>query len=554
MESKTNKQSLMKGAVILSAGVLLSRIIGMVYRIPIRNILTDEGNSYYGVAYSIYVVILTLTAMAIPGALSKLIAERRAVGAYKEADRVYKLAMVYSIGVAIIMAFILWFSADFLEKTYYPTYEVVLPIRALAPTVVIATSLGVLRGYFQGQGDMVPTASSQVIEQIVNVIFSVLLAYTFLNLTSGNLEWGATGSALGTGAGAIAGLIVLLIIYKKKRPQVKKEMLESVEYEYQSSPAILKEILNMMVPVIISASVFSIMTSIDQSMISTRLPDNIDILRETGRLNLVPVAGAVDLSTKDIVNNLGAYLSFQYMTFMNIPVSLILQLGLATVPAIAAAMSTGLYKEIRSKIRLIFKVGLLIAAPSAIAFMLFAKPILTLVIGDAKGAEVLAAGSVGIIAMALAQLSAGVLQGMSKQKVPTINAIIACVIKVIVNIIALSIPSLTIYGFVHSTTICYVIYAILNIAYLKKHLDIKFSWKKILIKPIACAIVMGIIGVLIYNILLVIGVPVKISILIVMPICGVAYFLVGLATRTITKKDLLSFPGGKKVVAIFDKM
>ncbi len=554
MESKANKQSLMKGAMILSAGVLLSRIIGIVYRIPIRNILTDEGNSYYGVAYGIYVVILTLTAMAIPGALSKLIAERRAVGAYKEADRVYKLAMVYALVVAVLMAGLLWFSAEFIKFNFYPEHEVILPIKALAPTVVIATTLGVLRGYFQGRGDMIPTASSQVIEQIVNVIFSVFLAYTFLGMSSGNLEWGATGSALGTGAGAIAGLIVLIAIYFKTRPMARKEIRESVEYEYQSSGAILKEILNMMIPVIISASVFSIMTSIDQSMISTQLSGNIDVLRETGKLGVVPVDGAADLTTTEIIRNLSSYMSFQYMTFLNIPVSLILQLGLATVPAIAAAMTAGQYKEIRKKTKLIFKVGILIAAPAAIGFMFFAAPILTLVVSDAKGAEVLSVGAIGILGMALAQLSAGVLQGMSKQRIPTINAVIACGIKIVINMVALSIPELNIYGFVHSTTICYIIYAILNIMYLRKHMEIKFNWNKLLIKPLGCALIMGVLGLLLYNLLLVVGLPIKLSIIVVMPFCAVVYFFVGLATRTITRKDLLSFPGGNKIISIFDRM
>lgn len=552
MERTTNKQSLMKGAMILSAGVLLSRIIGMIYRIPIRNILSDEGNSYYGVAYGIYVVILTLTAMAIPGALSKLIAERRAAGAYKEAQRVYRLAMVYALGVAVVMAALLWCSAEFLEKNFYPTYQVALPIRALAPTVIIATSLGVLRGYFQGMGDMVPTASSQVVEQIINVIFSVLLAYSFLN-TTGSLEWGATGSALGTGIGAIAGLIVLLTLYFLKRPKIKKEIEHSTEYTYQSTGTILKEILNMMIPVIISASVFSIMTSIDQSMISKSLPGNIEALREQGRLSLVPVMGAETMETTSVVNNLSSYLSFQYMTFMNIPVSLILQLGLATVPAIAASMAAGLYKDIRKKTKLIFKVGLLIASPAAIAFLIFAKPILTLVVGDAKGAEVLSAGAIGILGMALAQLSAGILQGMSKQRIPTINAVIACGIKIIMNIVALSIPALNIYGFIHSTTLCYVIYAVLNISYLCKYLHIKFNWKKLLMKPMICASVMGGISYGVYALLVKVGISVKLSILVVMPIAAIIYFLVGIATHTISRTDLLSFPGGKKIVAFLER-
>ncbi len=552
MEITKNKQSLMKGAMILSIGVLLSRIIGMLYRIPIRNILDDDGQALYGVAYGIYVVILTLTAMAIPGALSKLIAERRAAGAYREAQRVYHLAMIYALGVACIMALILWGSADFISNTFFPTQDVALPIRALAPTVVIATSLGVMRGYFQGMGDMTPTASSQIIEQIINVVFSVLLASTFLNATQSKV-WGATGSALGTGIGAVAGFIVLITLYLRKKPQIKRELQQSAEFEYQSTRSILRQILEMMIPVIISASVFSIMTSIDQSMVSSALPRSIDLLKEQNLLQIVPVKGAEMMPTSTIVNHLSGQLSFQYMTFMNIPVSLILQIGLATVPAVAAAAASQDYKDIRRKTKLIFKIGLLIAAPSAVGFMLFAKPILTLAVGDASGSELLSAGAIGILAMALAQLSAGVLQGMSKQNIPTVNAVVSCIVKIIVNLIALTIPYLNIYGFIHSTTICYTLYAILNIRYLCKHLQIRFNWRKLLFKPILCAVVMGAISYGLYALLLVIGVPMRLSIIIILPLAMVIYFLVGLATHTITRSDLLSFPGGKKLVAFFEK-
>lgn len=552
MDSTNKRQNLVKGAMILSIGVLVSRIIGMVYRIPIRNILGDEGNSLYGVAYGIYAVILTLTAIAIPGSLSKLIAERRAVGAYKEAQRVYRLAMAYAIGVACVMALALWFGADFISNAFYPTQDVALPIRALAPTVVIATSLAVMRGYFQGIGDMTPTASSQIIEQIFNVIFSVILASTFLNM-SGSLVWGATGSALGTGIGAIAGFVVLISIYFFKQPKAKVELSQSKEYTYESNGTILKQILVMMIPVIISTSIFSIMTSIDQSMISSSLTKSIDTLREANKLYLVPVADAATLSTESIVNQLSGQMSFQYMTFMNIPISLILQLGLATVPAIAAANIAKNFKDIRNKTKLIFKVGMLLAAPSAVGFLLFAKPILTLVVGDPKGGEVLSAGAVAIIAIALAQLSAGILQGMSKQKIPTLNALIACVIKIIINVIALSIPALNIYGFVHSTTICYVIYALLNIRYLCKYLKMKISWRVILIKPIISAAIMGVISYGAYVLLGWMGIGTKINIILVIGIAGISYFIVGVLTHTITTSDLKSIPGGKKIAKFIEK-
>jgi len=238
------------------------------------------------------------------------------------------------------------------------------------------------------------------------------------------------------------------------------------------------------------------------------------------------------------------------MTFMNIPVSLILQLGLASVPAIAASMAAGQVKDVRKKTKMIFKVGMLIAAPSAIAFMFFAKPILTLVVGDSSGSEILSAGAIAILAIAIAQLSAGILQGMSKQSVPTINAAIACGIKIIANLIALSIPKLNIYGFVHSTTICYVIYAILNMYYLQKYLKMKMNWKKILIKPVFCAAIMGLVSLAIYKGLLLVGLSIKLAIIIVMPIAAVIYFVVGIGTHTISKGDLSAIPGGRKLVTL----
>lgn len=550
MNSADSKQSLMKGAMILSIGVLVSRIIGMLYRIPIRNILGDEGQSLYGVAYSIYVVILTLTAMAIPGALSKLIAERRAAGAYREAKRVFRLAMTYALSFSFVMALGLWLSADFISDTFYKSQDVALPIRALAPTIIIATSLGVFRGYFQGRGDMMPTASSQIIEQVFNVIFSVVLAAYFMKITNKNLVWGATGSALGTGIGAIAGLVVLIILFIMKHKEARAELIQSRTYNYQSNRAILKQILSMMVPVIISASIFSVMTSIDQSMISNILPKNIEHLRNQNLLDVVPVTDAAIYSTQSITNQLSGQLSFQYMTFMNIPVSLILQLGLASVPAIAAGMAEGQVKDVRRKTKMIFKVGMLIAAPSAIGFMFFARPILVLVVGDESGAEILAAGAIAILAIAVAQLSAGILQGMSRQNIPTVNAVISCIIKVIVNMVALSFPRLNIYGFIHSTTICYVIYATLNMRYLQRCLKLKMNWKKILLKPMLCAFIMGCASFIFYKGLLLIGLSIQLSIMITLPIAAGIYFGVGLITGTITKVDLLAIPGGRKVISI----
>lgn len=550
MEGTNNKQGLMKGAMILSMGVLASRIIGMLYRIPIRNILGDDGNSLYGVAYTVYAMILTLTAIAIPGALSKLIAERKAAGAHREAQRVFHIALIYCLAGAFVLALGMWFGAEWIQEAFFPSQPgVVLPIRALAPTVMIATTLAVMRGFFQGNEDMSPTAISQVVEQIVNVIFSVIFASILIKTS---VVYGATGSALGTGTGAVAGFIVLMLLYKKKRPVIKSEIAQSVEYKYESTGTILKQILGMMIPVIISTSIFSIMTFIDQSMISTYLPNVVDTLRANGQIGLVPVAGAATMETAKVVRELSGQMSYQYGTFMNIPASLVMQLGLAAVPAVAAAASVKNYKEIRKKTKLILKVGMLLAAPCAVGFMLYAKPIFLLLHGDTAGSEVLMQGAIGIFVISLAQLTAGILQGMSLQRIPTINAVVACGIKVLINIAFLQIPVLNIFGFIHSTTICYLIYALLNIYYLCKQLNMRLSWNKLLVKPTISAALMGALSYPIYFGLTKI-MSVKLVIIIVMPVAAIIYFFVGILTRTITKSDLAMLPGGRKIIRLLEK-
>jgi len=549
MENKTNKQGIVKGAMILGIGVFVSRLIGLLYRIPITNILGDLGNGLYNMAFNVYAVILTLTAISMPSALSKLIAEREAVGAYREAHRVYKIAMFYSVIFAVVLAIAMWFGADYISVLLFDSREVSMPIRALAPTVVIATIIAVMRGYFQGQNNMIPTAISQIIEQIFNVIFSVGLAYFLIQYS---MIIAVTGSTLGTGIGALAGLVTLLIIYWWMRPKMRKKIRHSETYKHERTRTILKQILVMMIPVVISTSVFSVMTLIDTSMATRMLPDAIDYLKANNLLHLIPVSKAAVLSTGDIVKSLVGQFSIKYYTLLNVPISLVIQLGGAAIPAIAASAAINDYRDVRRKIKLIFKVGVLIAAPSAVGLAIFAGPIITLLFSEPTGDKLLASGAIGIVFIALAQLSAGVLQGMGKPKIPTINALIACTIKVIVNIIVLKIPTLHIYGVIHSTTLCYLIYALLNIYYLKKNLQIKFNWNKILFKPVLSAGIMGALSYAVYSVLMFITPNPKLWVIVIIPIAMITYLFAGLATRAITKAELLYIPGGKKLIKLLE--
>ncbi|MGL4735932.1 MAG: putative polysaccharide biosynthesis protein [Cellulosilyticaceae bacterium] len=593
MKRKVTKQSVMKGAMILAIASVLSKIIGMLYTIPLTQTLGDEGNAIYGDAFNVYIILITISAVGVPSAISKLVSERVAVGAYKDANRVFKIAMAYTGILGVVLSLVLWFGAEQISLLMTDSTLRTMPLKALAPTVVVVSLMAVIRGYFQGMNTMTPTAISQVIEQIFNAAFSIILANM---LIKNGIQAAATGSTLGTGIGAVAGFLVLFFVYYRMQPGIKRKIRRSAEYEYQSSRQILKIILVTVIPIVVSTCIFSIMTTIDTTMLYYWLPDSLNKLQQKDMLDILTVTnldpyytsemgytmiqGSLDtvkmhmwqpdvvailknqdpihlaglteihlLKTESLTNAIVGQFTGKYLKLINVPVALILTMSMAATPAIAAAMARGEVKDARRKIKMILRVGMLIGAPAAVGLTVFGIPIVKLLYRDVSdGGELLVLGSAVIIFITIAQLTTGALQGMGKQHIPTINAAIACGIKVILNIFLLKIPSLHIYGVVISTTICYIIFAWLNIRYLKQTIHIKFNWRILLVKPVICSAVMGGVSYAGYKLLSMLFGSQNLALLLIIPIAVGVYGLVGLATGTITKSAIAYFPGGKRLL------
>ena len=185
-EKRRKKEAnfLIQGSILAIAGVV-TKIIGVIYRIPLRNIAGQEGMGYYGVAFSIYIVALTLTSYSLPLAVSKLVSARVAVGEYKNAYKVFRGALMFAVMAGGFVALLIFFGAGFIANNIMSIDMSVYALRVLAPCILIAAVLGVMRGFFQGIGSMVPTAISQIIEQIVNAVISVTGAYVLFSVGKG---------------------------------------------------------------------------------------------------------------------------------------------------------------------------------------------------------------------------------------------------------------------------------------------------------------------------------------------------------------------------------
>jgi len=177
---KNEKNFLIQGSILAIAGVI-TKLIGAFYRIPLLNIIGTEGNGYYSVAFSIYSVALMLTSYSLPLAVSKLVSARVAIGEYKNANKIFRGAMTFALLAGGIVSLLVFFGADFIATTIMHLDMSAYALRVLAPCILIVALLGVLRGFFQGMGSMIPTAISQVIEQIVNAVVSIAGAYLLFN-------------------------------------------------------------------------------------------------------------------------------------------------------------------------------------------------------------------------------------------------------------------------------------------------------------------------------------------------------------------------------------
>jgi stage V sporulation protein B len=199
------KHSLLKGTLILSIAGVIVKVIGAVYRIPLANIITSEGMGYYGSAYPIYGFLIAISTTGLPTAISKLVSEKMALGQTAEAHRVFRVSFVTLFAVGLVSSTALFAASKYLvnaiqnPKAYYSMI-------AVAPALFFVPLMSAFRGYFQGLQNMVPTALSQVFEQLGRVIVGFVLAIVLLPK---GLEYAAAGASFGASSGAVAGLIVI---------------------------------------------------------------------------------------------------------------------------------------------------------------------------------------------------------------------------------------------------------------------------------------------------------------------------------------------------------
>ncbi|HIU77233.1 MAG TPA: oligosaccharide flippase family protein, partial [Candidatus Pelethocola excrementipullorum] len=238
----SKKNSLMKNASLLMAASMISRIIGLLYRRPLGQVLGLEGLGYYGYASNLYAILLLISSFSIPMAVSKVVSERLALKQYRNAHKVFLGALAYASVVGGIAGLVAFFGGKILLPQNQQ--NAVLALRVLAPTIFLSAILGVFRGYFQAHNSMMPTSISQIVEQIINAVISVLAGYLlikgFATDDTTHAIYGAAGGTMGTGAGVLAGLLFMLFVYAVNRKTIQRRVDRDVYHEEETFGEVFK--------------------------------------------------------------------------------------------------------------------------------------------------------------------------------------------------------------------------------------------------------------------------------------------------------------------------
>lgn len=525
---------LAQGAILAAAGIIV-KLISLLYRVPVTNILGDEGQGYYSIAYEIYALALLLTSYSMPLALSKLVSARMAKGERRNAWRLFKTALAVSTAIGGVIALVFYFGADFIAANILTSPYSAYPLRFLAPGLFVVAVLASLRGYFQGLGTMIPTAVSQILEQIVNAAAAIIGATAFLkigakiakkeNVKALKAAYGAAGATLGPVLGATFALAFLLFIFYGYRRTLRRQLMRDVSRKQESYGEILQVLLFTCAPVLLSTAVYNISQSLDAAIFT----------------KIMSVQG---VARKEYMALWGMF-SGKYNVWINVPLAMANALGSSMIPSLTAAVTTGNRRLIYTKINLVARSAMLIAIPSFVGLGVMGGPILSLLYsGNIEvPTRMMQIGSVSIVFFCLSTVTNAVLQGINKMTVPVRNASISLAIHLVSLLIMLVMFKWGIYAVIVGNVIFSLSMCILNARAIQQAIGYVQEVRKTFVLPLIASAIMGVVTLVVYKLFaMLIGKSVStlLALIIAVLVYGVSLVLLG----GLTEEDMLALPKG----------
>lgn len=533
---KKHNNFLVQGSILAIAS-LLSRVIGLLYRVPMTNIIGDEGMGYYNIAFQIYNLALILSSYSMPLAVSKLVAAYSVKREHRSSYRVFKAAMLLACISGFVASVIIYFGSDYFATVIFKSPRSAIPLRVLSPTIFVVAIIGVLRGFYQGKNTMLPTSVSQLLEQIINGMVSILAASAFMVANSasyGIAAYGAAGGTLGTFAGAVSALIFLSLVFYAYRPIIYKQMRRDTLSEVEDYSKVYHLLFMTIAPVILSQTVYQLSGIVDNALFG----------------NIMHAKGV----TPEVHSALLGIYSSKYNLLVNVPISIASAIAASMVPSIVRARVKGSSRDVKKKVAVAIKFNMIIAIPAAVGMAVLARPIMNLLFytKDANSTNIavnlLVYGSVSIVFYALSTISNAVLQGINHMSIPVRHSAISLGIHIIIVTILLKFTNLGVYALVIGNVTFPLVVCILNWIsigrLLKYHQEIVQSF----CKPIIASFGMGVVAIILYKALYFLTHSNAVATILAVLFGMLTYFINLVVLKGISEEELDYVPKGQLII------
>lgn len=543
-KEKLNKEkgtSFMKNVAMLMVAQILIKVLGFVYRLVIINVdgFGDIGNGYYDAGYTVYSLLLTLSSVGIPTVISKLVSERVAIGDHKGAYRIFKISLRIFTAIGAFFSVSLFFGADFVATKILNVPDVKYVLMALAPAIMFVSSSSVIRGYFAGLGSQKATSVSQTLEQFFNCVLTITFVYA---LTGKDPAIMAAGGNVSTTFAILISFTYLYIFYKRRKKGIMLECeSQVVEQEDKTAANLIKTIFAISIPMTIGSLISVVNNMIDTVTIS----------------NCIQTAFTGILDTKEALEEKAMELSgllSKVVTIIHLPLAITGAFCTALVPAISSAISVKDYDTVNKRLSFSFFASILIIMPCTAGLIALAQPILKLIYPAASnGDKILMLSTITMIFVSINYVVEGGLYGFGKVHIPAIALGIGAVVKLIMNVVLISNPSINIMGAVISSIVCQVILFAICMYYLNKEIKLDMNFKDHIFKPILASAIMGVIVYFAYKLLIHVTGN-SISTIISIMIGVISYVALIFLMRILKKEDIYMIPFGTKLYKFLVKL
>ncbi len=537
--NKLNRNNFMVQGSILAFSSILVRLIGIIYRIPMVNTIGEEGSGYYSMAFNIYNIALILSSYSLPMAVSKLVAAHNVKKEYRNSLRVLLSAMFFAIIAGLIFATALYLGADFIAVKIYNMEYVAYPLRVLAPTIFVFAVMGVLRGFFQGKSTMLPTAISQVLEQIVNAIVSVAAAVYFVKMHDASPKvaaYGAAGGTLGTLSGAIAGFGFLSIVFIMYLPTIKRQLSRDNSGQLNGYRTVYGLLFITVIPVIFSNFIYQFSGILDDIIFS----------------RLLVGKGMAESVRSEII---GVY-STKYKLLTNLPIAVSSAMAASLIPSIVTSKTLGNLSDVKNKVGVAVKFNMIIAIPAAVGMSVLGGPIMQMFFPGSSelAGKLLLYGSIAVVFYALSTITNAVLQAINRLTYPAINALVSLVLHIIILVCLLQFTELNAYALMIGNITFPLVICILNWFQIARSLHYHQEVIKTFLIPTISASIMGIVAIVAYKGLYYLLSSNTISVILSIGFAAAIYFILLIAMKGIGVNEIARLPKGNLIVKIFSRL